>query len=449
MQARCLGSSFLLMVWLAAGAEAVAQDELRRVGKTFTVVLHPGKWKAELAATLADAALAAAESARPVLEKLQLRPTKLPTIHVYAAESDYRDAEKKHAPQPFLLEAFCRPAAAEAHVGLLPRLDEAVLQRIGLPPIIAETVIEQAAMLAAYERAEWLAKDPWAAKVIACGVVDAVAYPGTKAGVDPGYDTRRNWLVTEARAGRAGKLRDSLSVIPAMDRPHFDAQGEWQVGIAQLLAGSNTGWARKLLANPSPDLKSDAARRAAAIEAVLGKDWNKIEERCAKLLTATTVRWRVGGQHVALRGGSIMMAAADRVAQLMALAPPPTAPYAIRGAATMHSHGLTSLRVQLDESAPEVIVCVFQANKVQIMQVRLGSSDWKELASAAATVPFDRAFEFEVAVGDAVTASIDGVQVVSHPLGQRSLPGAWSILTQESLVLLDGLRCEAVKPAKK
>jgi hypothetical protein len=86
---------------------------------------------------------------------------------------------------------------------------------------------------------------------------------------------------------------------------------------------------------------------------------------------------------------------------------------------------------------------------VQIMQVRFGSSDWKELASAVATVPFDRAFEFEVAVGDAVTASIDGTPVVSHALGQRSLPGAWSIVAQESLVLLDGLRCEAVKAAKK
>ena len=441
----------IIAALLLAGA-AAAQADVTRIGRTFAVTLHPGNLPQAVAGRLADEALVAAERVRPALDKLTLCPAKKPVIHVYADERPFRELAAETTKLAFHVEGFVQMAAGCAHVLLWPCLEAGDYSLVGLPPDTEYQVMLQAVQFAVFKRHAWVKGDPWLAGVVAQGIVDEVLNPDAATGVDPMFDNRRCWYAALAK-GKAPKLRDELDRTDApADRGSFDARTRAMGLVAQTLSSAGSGVIGKLLLMPDETLPSIAAQRAAAVESILGKDWNRIEERFTRVLSSLRPQWEVSSPAVAWRAGRLLFfgpASTESGATLTAIEPPPSGAYAIRATCELVPGRTKDLRVQLDWDEASVLACFLQDDEFWVARWQNGGTTWEKLLGVKSPVVAGRPFALSIEVDAKLRVVVDGKQVLEFDYGQRTMRGRWSIAKNLGPVWLTDLRCEPLAPTKK
>ena len=448
----CQMIAALLLVGAAAAQCDVTRSDVTRMGNTFVVRLHPGDIPLAVAGRLADEALAAVERVRPALDQLILCPAKKPVIHVHADEGRFRALAAATTKLPFPVEGFVQVAEGCAHVLLWPCLEAGDYALVGLPPDTEYQLMLQAVQFAVFHRHAWVKGDPWRAGVVAHGIVDQMLNPDAATGVDPMFDNRRYWYAALAKL-RAPKLRDVLDLTDApADRHGFDTRTQAMGLVAQTLAAAGSGAIGKLLLLPDETLPSIAARRVAAVESILGNDWQRIEERFTKVLSSLQPRWEVPSPAVAWRAGRLLFfgpAGTESGATLTAIEPPPSGDYAIRATCELVPGRTKDLRVQLDWDEASVLACFVQDDEFWVARWENGGMTWQKLLIVKSPVVAGRPFALSIEVGAKLRVVVDDEQLFEFDYGQRTMRGRWSIAKNLGPVWLTDLRCEPLAPPKK
>jgi hypothetical protein len=397
----------LALLTLAPFLPAQTPEPLKRAGAHFVVEFHAAKLPDALAARLADESLAAAESAWPVLEKLvAVHPDPPLTIHVHVEPAPFRAIEQKLSTYKVPVEAVADLAAREAHVKLWPELSVQALEQVGLPATTAANILFQAARCTIAAAAATPADDPWYAEVVAYQVLETVTNPTAASGVDAAYDTRRwrGWY------WRKDAPIESKRFVADVSTPTIPIDWEVQQGtramLAQLLASTGSGWARKLLAKPKKAGASVGDTRVAAVESVLGSDWGKIDSRYEKMLKTVRPAWLVLQPELVMRKNRWLLVGAGNHAATASLAElhPPRGDYAIRGKFAMEGLGTAQLRVQLDWDGKSLVGVSFLPNKV-VLAIADEKGKPNDIATFEVDLQLGRTFEVSLEVVGPISAS--------------------------------------------
>jgi hypothetical protein len=442
-RAAALLSSFVLQV-----ACGLAAQDVVRTGKTFAVTLHPGELAPELATRLADEALAALEAQRPLLDKLQVRPAAPLALHLHADAAAFRALEREHVKAPVPVDAFALADGSSGHVLLAPALSSEALAVLGVPPSVVQSLLQVGALALARTVSETARHDGWLAEVFAVGVAEASTNGKLASGVDPAFDARRERLAALTAAGQGPKLQDlvAATTLPRNAEQVAERAATTAV-IAQLMAGTGTGWAKKLLARPGK-VQGLLPDRLALVESVLGKDWVKTEARFATLLASLRPRWQIDGPMVAVRGNQLVLAGtASDSCSLRWVPEPPPGGYAVRGTFRIAAAGTKQFRVQLDWDGTSLLGVFFQPGRVTLEQWS-PDQPWKVLETGEAAIEADTPFAVAIEVDGGLRVLVDGKVALTATPG-RSMRGMASVAANDTVVFAEQLRLEPIAPPKK
>jgi hypothetical protein len=425
-----------------------AQSDVQRGGKTFKIVLHPGKLEAALAERMADEALAAVEALQPMLDKWQVRAPKA-TLHVHATQDTFHAIEKLSTEFQFTVGAFATADGSEAHVLMSPALSPLILEQLGLPPSVARSLQVMAGETAALQFSEAARQDRLLARIFAYGLVDAVVDPGNKCGVDPDFDDRRTIYTGAWQKERTLSFADVFGGERPRSPRDLDLQIEQASFFAQLAAESNPGWARKLLAKPA---KGSSGRTAsdAVIESIFGKDVAKADRRLAALVAATKPVWYISGGCVGSRGGKIVLAGEEKqTGSLRVCTKAPDPPYAIRGRASMAAGPRPELRVVIDDSENSAFCVLIGPQYVSAVPFDKKSEKYGPGGEGSCEWKLGTEVEIAIEIDKEVRVSLDGRPVVTCARPRTPLSGSWALEVNNTLVWLRDWRCEPLQAAKK
>lgn len=440
----------LVLPALWSAMPVVAQDPAPppTASKYFAVELVRGKLAEEHAKRITSDAIIAADVAGAAVEKLlQAKFTKRPRLVVYADPEVYRKIEKTESKETVVVDEFCANDGSSVHVLLRPLLGRELGMRIGLPEPTRQAVMRCAAQVLTAAHLPVAAADPWLATVVAFGVLESLTNPGGACGVDPHFDDRRVWHTVTIRGTGDVELRQRLAeTAPPKDPDEYRISMGRAALTAQLLAKDGPGWARRLLTKPAKDL-GVATNRQRAFESVLGRDWSKIEAKWVALRQSMQASWmptnevRAGKKGIQLAGDGI-------TAVLCSTTSMPAGPSAVRGTLTMTGES-SEFRVELDWDGQSLLAVWFQKGECTINEF-LGKGGWQPPQKvASAPIPIGKPFDFRVIVDDAVSVSIDGVEVASVPRGARTMTGIWQVAANETITVVEGLRIESLPASKK
>ena len=279
----------VVCVFAGCTASLAAQDaavHVDRVGANVQLRVHPGELPGDVAERLADDALAALERAWPdVLKIVKPKATEPLVVQLHAGARTARPAEQRLRADAVPLEVAVAPRGQEAHVLLWPALSERALRNIGLPRATGQNLVyalaKQVVQRELGERA-----DDWAGDIVALGVLELHVNPKRGGGVDPYYDGRRVAAFVDHRDGKGvmalqGVLADALS--PG-DRASFVSRSEGRALLAEQLSQKTSTWAQTLMRNlKGPrDGVVFVEDRQKAVEAVLGRKWDRTQQRFEK-----------------------------------------------------------------------------------------------------------------------------------------------------------------------
>lgn len=439
-----------------AGTAAAQDGTVERTGKRFHIVLRADALDAGLAAKLADEALRTAEGFWPVLERLlPVRSSRPSTITLYHDVAEFRAVERRE-PRPFQVEGFVT-AALEGHVLMWPTFAPEVLHEIGLP----RTVVEELRRVAAEQHIAPLVPEwdttGWVRTVAVMGAVEAASNPRHEPGVDAMHDGRRVGLVGMRLEGNQNSLRSMCAFdMDWKDRRSWDVGHQFCAHVAQLLA-SESGWAKKLFRRPRDKVTGpDVDRRQAALKAVLGNDWEKVEKRWSSLLQSMQPVWSPNEALWAPgRPRSLLVGPVEGVASVRAVEPPPVGDYVISGRCELGA-GPADMefrvefgwdRVQDDAS---IVGVLFEPAGIGINVFSYAKNKWLSMAAGERAAPEKKPFAFRIEITSAeIRVAIDGLPAATWRHGGRETHGVWGFATTNRVVWIDEIRIEPLPAAKK
>lgn len=433
----------------ASAAPLAAQSAtVVETGPHVAVQLHCGALTEPLGRRLAAAALAAAEGTWPTVERLLLlRPGKPATIELHADEAAFRAIEKTATSASRFRELVVHLDRQEAHVLLWPQLLPRDLEIVGLPAPTRDLVVRAAAQLFAAQKSTAVLVDPWLAEVFAYAVLEGKQAQSPKYGVDAVFDSRR-W--NHEGAGEKPTLRRWVTeAARSATRAELEIAEEGKCLAAQLLAGCGADWARRFLANPLRPGDSARVVREAAVERLLGTDWQKNEARWQKQLAAIRVPFYVRSPMVAPAGRRLLLLGSpDQAATLNGAAALPQGPFRICATCELVAPEEDGLRLQLDWDEQSLLGVFLRPGAVRLSQWEPGKP-WAVLDEGKAAIangrPFDVVAEVDAERG-VLTVAIDGTVALRWPYGARGMRGLWSLAKNEIPAYVEGLRVEAGKP---
>lgn len=437
-----------IAVGLACSAVAVAQEPVvEKVSEHFTVQFHSAKVPAEHAQRIADDASAVAEKSWAVVQKLlQMTESKPAVIHLYAVEKDYRKAERSVLKSTSgMRDMIVDHAAQVAHVAVLPMLGNSDITRLGLPTPVAAHVTRAASELLAVQKSKLAAADPWLASVIGFAVLEGKQAQSPKYGVDPLFDERR-WM--HGLPSNRRPLRDwALDTRPPADRAQWIWREEAQCLTAQFLVGKSSDWARKLLQDSAKAPESVAAARLAAMERVLGKKWDKIEEPWKKQLEAVDATFAVNSPMFALSGTRYVLVGSEAgSAVVTGVKLPPAGPYRLSATFELAEDDDGGFCARLDWDETTMLVIGLEAGRVSISEWKGGHESLRRELGAPITRGKPAHVSLEVgAEKNFLVVAIDGTEVLRWDCGERGMHGYWSFAKKEIAVYLEGIRVESIK----
>lgn len=431
-----------LLALLLASALA-AQAPVVRTGPHFVVHLHGGALAQAQVDALADAALAAAESVWPSLERLLgVKAGKPANLHLHTDEPAFRGKQKAASLSTFR-DAYVDHAAAEAHVLVWPKLSAKALALVGLPDPTAHELVRSAAILVAAQFSPAAVADPWLAEVFAWGVLEDLVNGKHEFGVDPAYDTRRQPLLRKLEAREELLLKSTiLDFEIAASREAAGEDDAHQCLLARTMAAASKDWAKKLLAKPPKKTTVRAEIRHAAVERAFGTDWIKTEGLFAKLHQHARPRWQLTAPMAAPRAGRLLCAGTtEQSMQFQAVELPGQGDYAVRGTFEIHPCADDAFRIMVDWDQKSMIGCFFGVGKWSIEKWSVGG-DWQKLVDGKAPIHAGVPFEAAVEVGKNLRLLVGGQEVGVWEYGDRTMRGRWSLGVSDCVVWVEKLRCE-------
>jgi len=438
-------SRFVTAATLSLTLPAFAQDPQSRY---FTIVFEPGTVAGDLATRFVSEAVRAADAAGAAAEKLlQTKFTKKPKLVVHADKKTFRSCEKEQSKEPCIVDEFCVPDGSAAHVLVRPLLERALAMQIGLPELTRQGLMRCAAQTLVASHSPQAAADPWLAAIVAFGVLEGLTNPAGTCGVDPHFDERRLWhtVTTLGLPGMdlAPRVADTA---PPKDRDGYDLLVERTAMAAQLLAKDGPGWARRLLAKPAKTTDLGAARLR-AFESVLGKDWTKTETKWGALRQSSRAVWRPQNEVRAVAKG--FQLAGDETTAVLQAAVSLRLPCAVSGTVTMRGE-TPEFRVELDWDGESLLAVWFKRGECKVQEFT-SKGKWKTapLKQVSAPIPEGQPFDFRIRMTDVVAVTVDGVDVLAVPCGERKMQGSWQVAANYGIVLFENLRIEPLQPAKK
>lgn len=437
-------TAFSLALFVTCGDAATQGDnKLRLFGEHFVLEFHCEGLPAALSQRLGNEALAAAESVWPALRKTIRPPHNAgATILLYAPVSTYVEVEKRHSKDRIKTGAFTRPEQHECHILMFPRLSDAALERVGLPPTTRNNIMLHAAQAVIAQYAETPAGDRWFAEVAAYHVLDQTNNPRGLYGIDPSYDTRCylswNW---RKKPPTLGDLAFDGGEPTELIRWEVE-QGDRAL-MGQFLAKTGgAGWAQKFLGKQQ-DVGSKRPRQV-AIEAVVGPNIEKAEKKLAEFGKTLKPKWRLhGGEFLQVDGRWLLVGQGRGAATVRTTQMPPEGDYAIRGTFKMEqiSHPV-KLVFQVD-FAEDTLISVTLAEGAFLVARKEKDNTVTELHRGAAVIEADRTFEVSIeVVGTTMRIVLDGKELLSVPCEGRKMRGQWSVSSGDTLTWVESLGLE-------
>lgn len=242
-----------MSVTLALHCPAQQTNLHERQGVRYRIEFQAGSLDSEVAATIADQAIAALDVAWPSFRKfLGARDGAVSTIVLYHDAKEF-DAALPKNPLPFPVPAFAT-VDGRGHALLTPRLPRRALAAVGLPPQTRENMLRVAAELAVQPviaSSGAAADDGLVHWLLTMGALESATNARHQPGVDGPHDARRDLARSPASKRVTIHELRQLRVVPT-DAADFRLLQAQMAFAAQQFGAMNKGWVRRILARQRP-----------------------------------------------------------------------------------------------------------------------------------------------------------------------------------------------------
>ncbi|MCA8949205.1 MAG: hypothetical protein KDE27_06870 [Planctomycetes bacterium] len=431
------------------GSLAWAQDRpdpvLERVGKHFRIEFHHGDLSDDVAAALADPALATVEGFWPVLQKMVgARGGEVLTIRLYRDAQSFLEIEHRENQVAAELTGFVSKAR-EAYVKLTPELAPALFAHTGLPGSTVQDLLWVAADLVIEPLVPRGDTDDWMRWLLVIGAIEQATNPKRDYGVDPYFDSRRGGFV-RAAPERRYRLLDLQ--MPPLDKAGGD-NWQWSIGclavLSQLLESADRRWARKVLKAKFRMIDGHDATghwRYSAISAVLGGNPGKNGERLDELFAGMTCEWQIRGPLCQRDGKRLLLAGGgDRRAAIDAARPLPAGDFFIAGRFELGPGSDRPLRIVFGRDEGGNVAVDVDEKKAWIGTWSQADEKWIRRAEAERSQPGSGPTEVRIeVVGPTLRVLLDGTEACSWLHDGRELRGRAALEVFERIVWVEDLR---------
>jgi hypothetical protein len=289
--------------------------------------------------------------------------------------------------------------------------------------------------------------------LIGMGLAEEVVNPNRRLGVNLLYDTRRMIVVHSFLFASATELLGIIgSIKSANDKWALDMYYRRIALLAEQLAVRNPAWPQRLIASWPlvPRGQISTKDRYAPIEALLGKDWKKTQERFEKSFQGAKMPWEAFGD-VWRRGDDWIIAGHPKTpAGVAAFKQTPAGDWSLRcllqWADTPERY---CPQVWLDWNGKSYI-------RLQFAREQITVETWAhdELEETIGTFPITIAVgepvDFRADVrGHGLVVFVNGSKAFEHAFPARSLREAVVVAIEKSVLQLKQFRIEPLKPTKK
>jgi len=413
MSHRC--GPLLFLVSLLLPPEGAAQEPVRRPGRHYEVVLHPGDLSAELAGRLAEECRRDLDLFGAKLRDLTGR-SNIPTraIHIYRDEAEYRAAETPMTTFEFETDGFVSGDLV-GYVLMQPRIATDLLDATGTPGSTKDTLLRVAAELGIAPLVPESDREGWLRWLLVMGAVETSNNPTHRPGIDAAHDYRRSTVVTRLGLGWEFTLERMIST-----EMRWAESWRWQTTIidlallAQCLSERNPSWAKQLLRKHSlPQGQSgELARRTAAVKAVVGNGWEDSQAHFATMIAGLKSRWYAtrGLWELGDRGLLIGLPDGDGLIRRSGL---PQGDYAIRARFEIGPGRKKPVTISVGPDGLFQITAWFNDGEIGFSRLNLKTREWDSKAHAHVKIEAGVPFDFQFVIGKTtLRLAVDGKEVL-------------------------------------
>jgi hypothetical protein len=442
----------LFLALLQAPSLAQQAEPIVSAGAHFTIELVPGALPDDQRSAFGKQALELLEAAWPVFEKaVQPRDPAKATLRLYGDEAAYRAIETKLKPEAMASCVVVVDDGSAAHVLLTP-LSPQALQQNGLPPTTRQNLLFAAGKQLALRQLGNRANE-WVGDLIGIGLLEAVANPQRRLGVDLAYDARRACIVhADLYASGVELLAVLGEVKSANDAVELSGYYDRQALLAEQLAQRAPNWAQRLITGwpATPGASAGTKDRYAPVEALLGKEWKKTQEKFEKSWKGVKLPWEIGGD-VWRRGDDWILAGTktDR-ASLVAQRQTPPGDWTLRCTLQWEpTDDAQGPRILLDWNGKSLIRVLLTPAELRCDVAGKDAKVLDEVDSTPIAVTAGQPVDLRVdVVGKKLTIALDGKTAFERPFPNRGMHDGFAFDVGCSMLQVRGLKIEA-KTAKK
>ncbi len=421
-------------------------------GAHFTIEFLPGDLPDELAQAMAKQALEIVEGAWPVFEKaLQPKnPTKA-LLRLHTDATAYYALVNTLLPEAMENSFLVTPDGGEAHVRFT-LLSPPALQSLGFPPQNRWDLLfaagKQLVLRQLGERG-----DDWLSDLIGVGLAETVINPQRRLGVDLLYDARRVIVVHSDMFVSATDLLGIVGQIKSANDGHaLDLYYRRLCLLADQLVSRAANWPQRLIASwpQLPRAEVSTKDRYAPIEALLGKDWKKAQERFEKPFLGAKIPWEAW-EAVWRRGDEWILAGSQKVmAGFCGLKQTPATDWTLRCQLQWEpSDEQYCPRVRIDWNGRDSISAQFTPDALRVVTRKHDDVELDTPETAPISITIGQPVDFRVdVVGKRVTFTVNGKAVIERNFPARSMHEAFSFEIGRTVLHVRGIKIEA-KPAKR
>lgn len=450
-----VGTSLLLASLLAALVAARplhAQQPAVADGAHFRIELQSADLPADLAETLVKQALEVVEGAWPVFEKaVQPKNPAKATLCVRTDAKKQYELANRLLPDAMEVPVVVTPDGSEAHVLWVP-IALSALRTQGLPPSDRQNLLFAAAkQLAARQLGD--RSDDWLCDLVGTGLAEAAINPQRRLGVDLRYDSRRVIVVHSYMFSSATELLGTVGMVKSANNLwSLDLYYRRLALLADQLAARGPNWPQRLIASWPKVARGTVStqHRYEPIEALLGKDWKKTQDKFEKSYVGAKIPWDTLG-NAWRRGEDWMLAGwATDPASLVAMKQTPSTDWTLR--CTLQWEPTDERycpRVGIDWNGRDVIGVQFTPEK---LKVETNDPDGKTLdvfdpVPIEITVGEPVDFRADV-IGKRLVLAVNGKTVFEQNFPARSMHDAFLFEINRTVLQVRGIKIEP-RPAKK
>jgi hypothetical protein len=421
-------------------------------GAHFRIEFLNGELPADVAGALAKQALEIVEGAWPVFEKAiqPKNPTKA-TLCMRTDTAQHNEIANRLLPDALENTVVVTTDGSESHV-LCEPVALSALRAQGIPPTYRRDLLFAAAKQLALRQLGERADD-WLSDLIGTGLAESVLNPQRRLGVDLSYDAHRVIVVHSYMFSSATELLGTVGTIKsANDRWALGMYYRYLALLAEQLAARTPNWPQRLIASwPKLPRNSVSTKdRYEPIEAMLGKDWKKTQERFEKSYAGAKIPWEAWGA-VWRRGDDwILSGSAKTMAGICGLKQTPGTDWTLRCTLQWEpTDERCCPRVRIDWNGRNFVGVQFTPEKLKIETLASDGTSLDVFDAAPIEITVGEPVDFRAdVVGKRLVLAVNGKTVFEHDFPARSMHEAFAFEVNKTVLQVRGLKIEA-RPMKK